>query len=230
MQYLTNVAQRVGLRNRATGIYLITALSGLVDAVCFIGLGHVFAEMMTGNLLMLGFSIGIHGFTSGLDRYFLVIAFYVVGVIVSARILKNKKLWKEERFGFLIEWVLLVVSTIFAFNTQPDATNSAGHVLLAMLAFSMGILNTLLRVHGLADLATNALTGTFTAFLADSTLAAGNNNNWVRRLSSITIFLSSAATGAALIQYGLEWVLTLACIVLSVALIPLLIGQESPQS
>lgn len=101
MQYVKNFAIRVGLLNKATGVYLITSLSGLVDAACFIGLGHVFAEMMTGNLLMLGFSIGVHGLTSNIDRYFLVISFYVVGVIAGSRMLKNKTLWKQERF-----WVL----------------------------------------------------------------------------------------------------------------------------
>ena len=203
MQYLKNFALRVGLLDRATGVYLITSLSGLVDAACFIGLGHVFAEMMTGNLLMLGFSIGVHGLTSNIDRYFLVISFYVVGVIAGSRMLKNKTLWKQERFGFLVEWTLL-----------------------ALLAFSMGILNTLIRVHGLPDMATNALTGTFTALVADSTAAAGNNHNWVRRLSSIAIFLASAALGAALTTYGIQWTLTLACLVLGIALVPLLFGQD----
>jgi len=32
---------------------MITVICGLVDAVCFIGLGGVFAEMMTGNLLLM---------------------------------------------------------------------------------------------------------------------------------------------------------------------------------
>ena len=230
MQYLKNLAQKLGLLNKATGIYLITSLSGLVDAACYIGLGHVFAEMMTGNLLMLGFSLGVHGLTSNLDRYFLVIGFYVVGVIASSRLLKNKKLWKQERFGFLIEWGLILAATIFAFKMQPDATNDAGYTLLALLAFSMGILNTLIRVHGLPDMATNALTGTFTALVADSPLAAGNSHNWVRRFSSITIFLSSAAIGAALTRYGIQWTLALACLVLGVALIPLLFGQEKVQT
>jgi uncharacterized membrane protein YoaK (UPF0700 family) len=135
MGYLKNFLQRFGLLNRATGVYLITSLSGLIDAACFIGLGHVFAEMMTGNLLMLGFSLGVHGLTSNIDRYFLVIGFYVIGVVAGARLIKNKSLWKQERFGFLVEWTLLFVGTVFAFTMQPDAINLAGHVLLALLAF-----------------------------------------------------------------------------------------------
>ena len=227
---LKNFAQRLGLLNRATGVYLITSLSGLVDAACFIGLGHVFAEMMTGNLLMLGFALGVHGLTSSIDRYFLVIGFYVVGVVAGSRILKNKTLWKQERFGFLVEWALLFAATIFAFTMHPDATNLAGHVLLALLAISMGILNALIRVHGLPDMATNALTGTFTALVADSTPAAGNNHNWVRRLSSIAIFLSSAALGAALTTFGIQWTLALACLVLGIALVPLLFGLDHSQA
>jgi uncharacterized membrane protein YoaK (UPF0700 family) len=90
----------------------------------------------------------------------------------------------------------------------------------------MGILNALIRVHGLPDMATNALTGTFTAFVADSPLASGNNHNWVRRLSSIAIFLASAAIGAALTPYGFQWTLALACVVLGIALVPLLFGQD----
>jgi len=83
---------------------------------------------------------------------------YVVGVVVGSRMLKNKTLWKQERFGFLVEWALLFAGTIFAFTMHPDAANLAGHVLLALLAISMGILNALIRVHGLPDMATNALT------------------------------------------------------------------------
>jgi hypothetical protein len=40
------------LKDVTTGLYVITAICGLIDVVCSIGLGGVFAEMMTGMLLM----------------------------------------------------------------------------------------------------------------------------------------------------------------------------------
>lgn len=49
------VLQKIGLLKKSTGIYSITALSGLIDAACFIALGGFFAEMMTGN-----FSFGLY--------------------------------------------------------------------------------------------------------------------------------------------------------------------------
>ena len=35
----------------------MTAISGIVDAVSFIALGHVFTANMTGNVVFLGFAI-----------------------------------------------------------------------------------------------------------------------------------------------------------------------------
>jgi uncharacterized membrane protein YoaK (UPF0700 family) len=37
---------------------MISATCGRVDALCFLALGGVFAEMMTGNLLPMALSIG----------------------------------------------------------------------------------------------------------------------------------------------------------------------------
>src|SRR6202035_1697822 len=37
-------------------LYLFTAVTGLVDAVSYIGLGHVFTANMTGNIVLLGFA------------------------------------------------------------------------------------------------------------------------------------------------------------------------------
>jgi uncharacterized membrane protein YoaK (UPF0700 family) len=34
----------------------LTAVSGLVDAVSYLGLGHVFTANMTGNVVVLGFA------------------------------------------------------------------------------------------------------------------------------------------------------------------------------
>jgi uncharacterized membrane protein YoaK (UPF0700 family) len=42
----------------------LTAISGLVDAVSYLGLGHVFTANMTGNVVVLGFAFArAPGFT-----------------------------------------------------------------------------------------------------------------------------------------------------------------------
>src|SRR5258708_11038862 len=52
--------QPVAATGRATMIALIalTFSTGLIDAVSFISLGHVFTANMTGNIVLLGFAVG----------------------------------------------------------------------------------------------------------------------------------------------------------------------------
>src|SRR6201999_4302842 len=51
----------------AAGVGAVTAIGGMLDAATFLGLGHVFAETMNGNIVFLAFTVGahgMHGFTS----------------------------------------------------------------------------------------------------------------------------------------------------------------------
>src|SRR5882757_5671127 len=52
--------QPVVANGRATMIALtaLTFSTGLIDAVSFISLGHVFTANMTGNIVLLGFAVG----------------------------------------------------------------------------------------------------------------------------------------------------------------------------
>jgi uncharacterized membrane protein YoaK (UPF0700 family) len=44
------------------GLLVLTAVSGIVDAVSFLGLGHIFTANMTGNVVFLAFAaVGVPG-------------------------------------------------------------------------------------------------------------------------------------------------------------------------
>jgi uncharacterized membrane protein YoaK (UPF0700 family) len=43
------------------GVGAITAICGMLDAATFLGLGHVFAETMNGNIVFLALTLGTHG-------------------------------------------------------------------------------------------------------------------------------------------------------------------------
>jgi uncharacterized membrane protein YoaK (UPF0700 family) len=209
-----------------TGLYMISAICGLVDAVCFLALGGVFAEMMTGNLLLMAFSIGVGTPLGDSARYVTAILSFVAGALLGGRLLRGPQKLRERRIGFAVEWVVLLAATVAAWLSAPDRANLAGHVIVAMLSFAMGIQNAMVRVHGVPDLATNVMTVTFTGIIADSRPAGGNNHNWRRRGLSIGLFMMSAAVGAALIQFGIGWPLLLMSIVFSLAMIPLLFGDH----
>ena len=67
-----------------TALYLITGVCGLVDAACFLSMGRVFAEIMTGNMLFLCFSIGTGQSIFGDAKYGAVHVF-APGVALHAR-------------------------------------------------------------------------------------------------------------------------------------------------
>jgi uncharacterized membrane protein YoaK (UPF0700 family) len=63
----------------------LTVLSGLVDAVCYLGLGHVFTANMTGNVVLLGFAAaGAPGFsvTASLTS----LSVFLLGAVCGGRI------------------------------------------------------------------------------------------------------------------------------------------------
>lgn len=212
-------------RNVTTGLYLISSICGLIDAVCFLALGHVFAEMMTGNLLLLALSIGKGQLLEGSAQYLPAIISFSLGALLGGRILRGPQKMRERRVGFAIEGAILWGATALAAFGSPAAGNLQGQILIAVLALGMGIQNAMVRVHGVPDLATNVMTVTYTGIIADSGLAGGDNRNWRRRALSIGLFCASAAVGALLLGFGIVWPLLLAAVVFSLAIVPLMLGE-----
>ena len=209
-----------------TALYLITSVCGLVDAACFLSMGGVFAEIITGNLLFLCFFIGTGQSIFGEGQYLLVIAAFLLGALAGGRLLRGPR--AEIRIGFVVEWVLLVLALVLALMLNPGAAGTARDVVTSLLAFSMGMQNALVRRHGVPDLATNVMTLTATALVADSAPAGGHNENWRRRFASIAIFLVSATLGAALTTTLGPWApLALTVMLFTVALTGL-IARNAP--
>jgi uncharacterized membrane protein YoaK (UPF0700 family) len=179
-----------------TAIYLITGVCGLVDAACFLSMDHVFAETMTGNLLFLCFDIGTGQSVFRDAKYLLVIVAFLLGAVAGGRLLRGPR--AEMKIGFAVEGVMLTAALALALIFRPGLTGAARDTITSLLAFAMGMQNALIRRHGVPDLATNVMTLTATALVAECVLAGGHNENWRRRFASIAIFLVSATVGAVL--------------------------------
>lgn len=62
----------------------LTVVSGLIDAVSYLGLGHVFTANMTGNVVVLGFAAaGAPGFS--VPHTVTSLACFLVGAVVGGR-------------------------------------------------------------------------------------------------------------------------------------------------
>lgn len=198
-------------------LYLITGVCGLVDAACFLSLGGVFAEIMTGNLLFLCFSLGTGQPIEGIGKYLLVLAAFAAGAMAGGRLVRGP--WEATRIGFAVEWTLLAAALLATLALDPGPGGTARHLVVSLLAFAMGLQNALIRRHGVPDLATNVMTLTVTALIAESGLAGGKNERWQRRFGSVAMFLGSATLGAALTTYIGPWApLSLALAIFTLAL------------
>jgi uncharacterized membrane protein YoaK (UPF0700 family) len=210
------------------GLYLITFICGILDAAAFLGLGHVFAEIMTGNLVYLTFALGSTGTGTGVAvaPYVVVLGAFAVGAVIGGRLLRVPDQVARHRIGFFAEWILLIAAIVVTLVAHPSPTGDGRLVVVGLLAAAMAVQNAMVWHWGVRDLATNVMTLTMTAFLADSRLAGGTAQRSGRRAGSIVIFSSSALLGAFLVRYGVVWDLLIAWGVLTVAL-PILLQPAS---
>ena len=195
----------------AVGVGAITAICGMLDAATFLGLGHVFAETVNGNLVLLAFTIGTRG-VPGLTAllpgnvlpYVLALACFAVGAVAGGRLVRREG-ETGRRIGFASDAGLIGIAAAVVALTHPGPAGDSRYPVIGILAVAMGMQNILIRRWGIPDLATNVMTKTMAYLIADSTLGGGDNPRAVRRGVSIVIFAAGAATGAFMTRYGVLW-------------------------
>lgn len=188
-------------------LLVLTMTTGVIDAACYLGLGRVFAANMTGNVVLLGF--GIAGST-GLPVVAPLVSLgaFLLGAVVGGRMgagLPPKEAHLSR--AMLTEVGLIALATLIAivFDITPD--RFSGDLIIALLAFAMGLRNATVRRLKITDLSTTVLTMTLTGLAADSQLAGGKGHgNW-RRGAAVWSMLIGAVVGALLVKADLALVL-----------------------
>ncbi len=201
------------------GIYLLTCVCGLVDVTCFVGLHGVFSAMMTGNILMFAIALADgRPIEMGL-KYIRALGGFTVGVIIAARVMKACGSGNRSRKAFWLVWLLIGAAMSLTVWRAPETHLALRDMLVNLLSMAMGAMATIVRAHGVQDLATSLLTGTYTSLIADSPVAASKSDRWVRRLASILLFIISGAVGGYLAKIDPAWSLGLAFIIMSLAMV-----------
>jgi uncharacterized membrane protein YoaK (UPF0700 family) len=198
----------------------LTATTGLVDAVSFLGLGRVFTANMTGNVVFLAFAIaGAKGLS--VSAAVLALAVFLLGAIAGGRLadaLKSHPLRHWLMGVSIAETTLLAAAAVCAIGVPLDATFGRRWPIIALTAFALGLRNATVRRLGVADLTTTVLTLTVTGLAADSTPAGGTNPHVTRRVGSLVAMFAGALVGAVLVlHHGLAWPLALGCAIDAIA-------------
>lgn len=202
----------------ALGLFALTFNTGLVDAVSFIALGHVFTANMTGNIVFLAFAFaGVPGLS--IVRSAISLAAFMCGAVVGG--ILNQKLSSGRRLrwtnaALVIEAVLLLLAAAFSYVVRAtiDAIPiQSAYLLIALTALAMGVRNAVVRKLALPDLTTTVLTLTATGLASDSFFAGGTNPRWVTRSSAILTMFAGALAGALMLRAGVPAPLFLSAMV-----------------
>jgi uncharacterized membrane protein YoaK (UPF0700 family) len=184
----------------------LTFTTGLIDAVSYLGLGHVFTANMTGNVVLLGFGIAGSGGLPVLAPIVSLVAFLVGAGAGGALVRRNAQLHHAlVARGLGIETSLLAVAAVAAAAGQITPGDTLAYLLIALMASAMGVRNAIVRHIGVADLTTTVLTMTLTGFAAESSVAGGTGKGSVRRLAAVAVMFLGALAGALLLKSA-AWV------------------------
>src|ERR1700751_4842691 len=198
----------------AYALLVMTAVTGLVDAVSFLSLGHVFTANMTGNIVLLAFATA-HVSGLSITRSLTALLAFLVGAILGGRIMARASADAQIRFAaqaFLLEVAFLFAASICGIGYRGDLLGHSFQpfALIALTALAMGTRNAAVRKLAIPDLTTTVLTLTITGIGADSSLANGNHPRLLRRISSVLAIFFGAAFGAVIIHYSISAALALA--------------------
>ncbi|WP_327279978.1 MULTISPECIES: YoaK family protein [unclassified Streptomyces] len=177
----------------------LTFVSGVVDAVSFLGLGHVFVANMTGNVVFLGFALAGDRSLSAAASLLAVGAF-LAGALAAGRLRRGGE--PERMFAPLVAAQAVLVGGALAL-TAGGATALA---VVALLALGMGLQNAVVLRLAVPDLTTTVVTRTLTGLAAEPW-----DRTAVRRLVSVAVLFCGALAGGLLtLRHGSRWALALA--------------------
>jgi uncharacterized membrane protein YoaK (UPF0700 family) len=209
----------------AYALLVMTAVTGLVDAVSFLSLGHVFTANMTGNIVLLAFATA-HVSGLSIARSLTALLAFLVGAILGGRAMARANPDSQIRFAaraFLLEVAFLFAASFCSTGYRGDLLEDSFQpfALIALTALAMGTRNAAVRKLAIPDLTTTVLTLTITGIGADSSLANGDNPRLARRVESVAAMFLGAALGAVIIRYSISaalWVGTAISALCSAAL------------
>jgi uncharacterized membrane protein YoaK (UPF0700 family) len=196
-------------------LLVLTGGAGLVDAVSYLALGHVFVANMTGNVVFLGFSIGGASGVSTLASL-VAIASFLGGAMWGGRLGAS---FGEDRgqllaAGMEVQVVLVVAAAILAAVAGVHGSASR-YPLIVLLAAAMGIQTAIARRLGVRDLPTTVLTQTLAGLASE--LRIGNITTdplFRRRALAVAAMLLGALVGALLVLNVKSWTALAAAAVL----------------
>ncbi|WP_169922751.1 YoaK family protein [Streptomyces lushanensis] len=216
-------------RRWAVGALLsMTFASGVVDAVSYLRLGHVFVANMTGNVVFLGLSVA-KAYHLSVVGPVVALGAFVLGALLGGRL--NKRFGRRPRFwlaaAFAWQAALLTLTTVLTGTGVLRDEGGATLLVVALLGGCCGLQNATVGLLAPRDLTTSVLTRTLTALTSQSVFGAGTGARPHRRAGSVLAVFAGAATGGLLLQVTLAGAIGLAAVAVTGAATVFALAPES---
>ncbi|QOV40821.1 DUF1275 domain-containing protein [Streptomyces ferrugineus] len=194
-------------------LVVLTAVTGIVDAVAFLGLGQIFTAFMTGNILFLGFGLAGGEGLAPLGS-FTALAAFVVGAAAGNRlgVALGSTRGRWILTSAVIAAVLLVVGALTALGLPAAAGEPSPrhYAVIASTALAMGVRSATMWRLG-AVLNTTLVTGTLVTWIRYSALGGGAGDTSQRyRAAGLVAVLAGAALGTLLLRVSITVALLVA--------------------
>jgi uncharacterized membrane protein YoaK (UPF0700 family) len=210
---------------------LLTLVTGLVDAACYLGLGRVFTANMTGNVVLLAFgATGAQGLPVLAPSVSLVV--FLVGATAGGRLASSlvgpagaevpapvRRRW--VMLALLGELGLVAVAGVVALGLPVGGGGARRYVVIGLLAAALGLQNATVRRLAVPDVTTTVLTLTLTGLAAESWLAGGRSPRAGRRLAAVGLMAAGALVGALLLRVDVALPVLAAAVVIALAAVAL---------
>jgi uncharacterized membrane protein YoaK (UPF0700 family) len=185
-------------------LIVLTLTTGLIDAVSYLGLGHVFTANMTGNIVFLGFGIAGAGGLPVVSPFVSLAAFLIgagAGGVLGSRAARSPR--EHLSLPLVAEATLVGAAALLVAAVDIEPNHLSGDAVIAMLALAMGMRNATVRRLAIPDMTTTVLTMTLTGLAADSTARGGTGAGSTRRIAAVTAMLAGALAGALMLKTSL---------------------------
>ena len=146
---------------------VMTATTGIVDAVSILSLGRVFVANMTGNVVFVGFALaGAKGFSLAASLF--ALGGFLLGAVGGGGALRHFHENRAEllRNGVATELGLLTIGLVLALFAGVPVPATYADVIALALAAALGLQNAFVRRLSVPDLTTTVLTMTLTGIAA----------------------------------------------------------------
>jgi uncharacterized membrane protein YoaK (UPF0700 family) len=183
----------------------LTLVTGVVDAVGYLGLDRVFTGNMTGNVVILAMALAGAANLPTLGPLVALGAFLLGAAVAGFTLQSSPKGWNRRVTLLLTAGCIALTGTAaISLIVEDVGRQSIGVIVAAVIAMHMGSQALIARHLGVRDMTTVVITSTLTSLAGESLVGKQRPRILNRRLGAVLAMFAGAAIGVLLLQIHLS--------------------------